>query len=77
MPNEPKHVDIVSAAIFGLRRAVVEDPYTESMLELYGRIGKDSIAVYNTFNLKTAECKREVVCYGNQSAKACTNDGRR
>ena len=67
--NDPKDVYITSAPIFGLRRAVVEDPYTEPMLEVYGKFGRDRIFVYNAFNLREIKKTREDVGYGNWSAK--------
>ncbi|HLD38966.1 MAG TPA: hypothetical protein VJB05_01480 [archaeon] len=57
--KHPNRIHLSASSVFNVTRAVVEDPYTEPLITLYGRVDDSTINVRGAYNWTSAERTRE------------------
>jgi len=68
--RHPTYIEMPTRIAHALNRTVVDEPFTEVLIELFGRFWADRITVYNHQPILRPEGNRTEVNYGNWSAKA-------
>lgn len=67
--RHPKRIEIAAGSVLNLIRAVVEYPFTEPLIDLFGRFEDGTVHVVNVYNWVTADRQSGQVDYGNMKAK--------